>query len=421
MHGSNLVVQNRDGKQNRCVAMAVTANNRSNRESTGGQPQHFDWIDALRGFAILAVMLVHSSQFVRNLPKPLELIANQGARGVQLFFIVSAVTLMHSLKVRESFDGFLIFNFYVRRFFRIVPMFWVAIVGYVLLEGTGPRYGTSQRMSPWDIGLTAVFLHTWSPNAINSVVPGGWSITAEAMFYVCLPFLFRRIKSLAEGGLLVLASFFLGRLLTKLVFWFLSPWFAGEEQYVLELFRFLWFPNQCYIFALGILTYFVLKQVPAVDGGRSFRFSGLSPAMKKSAIVLHLIWIFGIFALCFSTGGYRYLPEHFLFGLVFVILVWAFGVYPAPVLANRFTRHFGKISYSAYFIHFVVLDEMNRLVLPWYRSLTAIPVVQLVLVYGSCVIANLCLATLTHELIEKPGINWGKRFVRVRSLNVGSA
>jgi len=44
-----------------------------------------------------------------------------------------------------------------------------------------------------------------------------------------------------------------------------------------------------------------------------------------------------------------------------------------------------------------------------------------VLVYGSCVIANLCLATFTHELIEKPGINWGKRFVRVRSLNAGSA
>jgi peptidoglycan/LPS O-acetylase OafA/YrhL len=49
--------------------------------------RRFSYIDALRGYAILMVIAVHTSHAFSDLPKPLSTILNQDARGVQLFFV----------------------------------------------------------------------------------------------------------------------------------------------------------------------------------------------------------------------------------------------------------------------------------------------------------------------------------------------
>ena len=54
---------------------------------------HYKYIDALRGWAILGVIIVHSSQNF-ELPSILSRLSAAGARGVQLFFVVSALTLL---------------------------------------------------------------------------------------------------------------------------------------------------------------------------------------------------------------------------------------------------------------------------------------------------------------------------------------
>ncbi len=58
-----------------------------------------DYIDALRGLAILGVIMVHSISD-SNLPFIVERIFGQGARGVQLFYLASAFTLFLSFSNR---------------------------------------------------------------------------------------------------------------------------------------------------------------------------------------------------------------------------------------------------------------------------------------------------------------------------------
>src|SRR5579864_4198724 len=99
------------------------------------QITRYGYIDAVRGYAILLVMAVHTSQVFSNLPAPIAMVLAQGARGVQLFFVASALTLCMSWTARDESIG----SFYARRFFRIAPMFWLAIVFFVWLGGTGPR------------------------------------------------------------------------------------------------------------------------------------------------------------------------------------------------------------------------------------------------------------------------------------------
>src|SRR5215468_288588 len=114
--------------------------------SNGVRPRA-DYIDGMRGYAILMVIAVHASLRVPRLEWPLADVMAQGARGVQLFFTVSALTLMMSWHRRQDGSA----PFYLRRLFRIAPMFWLAIVVFIVLFGTAPRFA-----APFGVGWMQV-------------------------------------------------------------------------------------------------------------------------------------------------------------------------------------------------------------------------------------------------------------------------
>ena len=157
--------------------------------------EKYDFIDALRGIAILGVILVHSSQWVAPTHATLLFVMHEGARGVQLFYVASALTLCMSWMARSSHENFPVRNFYIRRLFRIAPMFYIAILIYTFLNGFAPAYWSPNGIEWWFIPLTVSFLHGFHPETITSVVPGGWSIAVEMSFYLILPFLLIHIKS----------------------------------------------------------------------------------------------------------------------------------------------------------------------------------------------------------------------------------
>ncbi len=85
-----------------------------------------DSIDALRGIAVLGVIVIHAAN-VPHVPNTIWNLALPGQRGVQLFFIVSAFTLFLSRERRPD-EAHPDRNFFLRRFFRLTPMFYLATV-----------------------------------------------------------------------------------------------------------------------------------------------------------------------------------------------------------------------------------------------------------------------------------------------------
>jgi hypothetical protein len=61
-------------------------------------------------------------------------------------------------------------NFYLRRLLRIAPLFWLAIAVYFALSKRSLAASWTQLL------LSSSFLHGFFPQAINAIVPGGWSI-----------------------------------------------------------------------------------------------------------------------------------------------------------------------------------------------------------------------------------------------------
>src|ERR1700750_1903647 len=96
---------------------------------------HLGQLDSLRGIAVLNVLLVHSVYWSdkRQLhPHAIAEALYAGQRGVQLFFLVSAFTLFLSFEKRRR-ELRPTLNFFIRRIFRITPMFWLATILAMLL------------------------------------------------------------------------------------------------------------------------------------------------------------------------------------------------------------------------------------------------------------------------------------------------
>src|SRR5205823_5455354 len=88
--------------------------------------------DALRGLAILAVIMVHVIQYgpdAKFFSGGLISIVQHGARGVQLFFVASALTLWMSMSNRKQ-KKHPTQSFYIRRLFRIAPMYYLGVAYY---------------------------------------------------------------------------------------------------------------------------------------------------------------------------------------------------------------------------------------------------------------------------------------------------
>jgi peptidoglycan/LPS O-acetylase OafA/YrhL len=89
--------------------------------------EKLEYIDVLRAVAILMVIFVHNSQTVNGLSTEVKSISEYGQIGVQLFFVASAYTLCFSQTKRRQ-DKFPLRSFFLRRFFRIAPLYYFAII-----------------------------------------------------------------------------------------------------------------------------------------------------------------------------------------------------------------------------------------------------------------------------------------------------
>lgn len=357
------------------------------------------YIDALRGLAIIGVIMVHTIEIVPPKTPLLLGFARAGTRGVQLFFIVSAVTLFLSMASRSKQEAAPYRNFFLRRLFRIAPLFTCAIVLYPLIKGTGPFYFAPNGVKWWYFPLTATYTHGWMPETINCIVPGGWSIAVEMTFYLFVPLLFVLISNLrrAVGFLIITLAIRIAANMIAISAW--RTYYSGTQAYIVGDFAYFWFFNQLPVFAIGFCTYHLIM-----------RFGEPS---KVCGLVLLGIGILTYFVMTVAKPEFYLAPGHVIQSVSFAFIVIALALYPALILVNRFTCWIGRLSYSMYLTHFAVIGASSRLmhyfvggVLPRESDLAFGALLALF------VVMTAGIASLTYACIERPGIALGKEIIR---------
>ncbi|MDI1335396.1 MAG: acyltransferase [Lacunisphaera sp.] len=364
---------------------------------TPAAPPHLAAIDAMRGYAILGVVLTHAGQWTKPTSEWAVQLCRNGALGVQLFFVASAFALFLSNETRRPAERRPVADFFVRRFFRVAPMFYVGLVGFVLLVGLGPRFWAPRGLDSAHVMLTALFLHGWHPETINSVVPGGWSIAAETSFYLLLPLLFKFVPTRAWALRLLVITLVLGPLMNAWLAPLLTPNYPARFAYLAENFKFFWIFGELPVFACGILLYY-LQRESRDRPDRRIGWACLAAFLLSAGA---LFWQMPpvLPPSLFVTAAY---------GTAFLLFGLALHHLRSPLLVNPLVVFFGKISYSLYFVHFAV---MQFFYLQWHDGLpfdgplvTPLAFLMLLIVAGA-------ISWATWQAIELPGIALGRRLV----------
>ncbi|MGE5329741.1 MAG: acyltransferase family protein [Deltaproteobacteria bacterium] len=358
--------------------------------------KRLDYIDAIRGLAIFGVIVVHTSHEIYDLPKYLLKIATEGARGVQLFFIASALTLFMTMIKRQEKEKHLIINFFIRRFFRIAPLFYIAIIFYILKDGLGPRYwlGDAPGISAWNIIATIFFINGWNPYWINSIVPGGWSIAVEMTFYLLVPLIFFKIKNISKAIWLFIFSIFLSFSLNRILE---NVHFISDQRLWSE-YLFFWFPSQFPVFCLGIVLYFLI-----------FSTSNLIKDSNKIQIATLLLGSSFCMILALLKGvSVPCVDNHVLYGIAFVIFALSLSIYQFEIFVNSFWIYLGKISFSSYLSHFALIPIATSIIS--YTCLEATAKYLLLLLIT--LILTITVSSITYYYVEKPCIKLGSILIK---------
>lgn len=345
------------------------------------------YLNTLRGLAIIGVVLTHVSQTYVDFPDPWRTWLDYSARGVQLFFVASALTLMMSW--RERNDG--VVNFYIRRLFRIAPLFWTAILAYILWHGFGPRYWAPSGIGVADIVLTATFLNGFTPNTLSSVVPGGWSIANEMLFYLVFPVVAILARNAASAAFLYVATVWVATKLHWVALAFWLPRMQPGHEYLGTNFASYWAVQQAPVFAAGVLAYYLIKEFPL-----SSRFRSAADVALALLVVIAMAYAFALTPRWFSMeAGY---------GLIFCGMAYCLANGAWSWLHSWPMQRLGILSFGIYLSHFIVIDLVRRFV-PQDNFLF-LPVSFALSLAGATI-----LAAVAHKLIERPGINLGRSLI----------
>ncbi|MEQ1875313.1 MAG: acyltransferase [Bdellovibrionia bacterium] len=303
-------------------------------------PARLDFLDSLRGIAILLVMALHYWEFTWfNLsigPVDLNFLVTTGSIGVTLFFFVSGFCLY--LSYDRAPDKLL----YARkRFFKIVPSYALAIAIILAVFGA-PAWGF--REFAWQLMTHALFVHNWWPDTYGSINGVFWSLAVEVQFYFLFPFFYPWVK---RRPLTTLGLTYLGAQIARLYISATNP--NPLDQYLNQL------PPLLDVFVAGIASahwYSLWRTGPkpwflatparatavAVAGlflsGACFHLAHVE--RYNIGIPQIQVWLRGALLISFSTLS---------LGSAFALGTWN------RLLANPLLRFLSRISYNLYIWH----------------------------------------------------------------------
>lgn len=368
----------------------------------GGEAVHQkeNSIDAARGVAILLVMFVHTSQLVPGIGEVARKLMGLGQFGVQLFFVVSAYTLCMSFE-RRSGERNSVFAFYIRRFFRIAPLYYMGIVIYFVVRYLDSHYSATALFGVGsytfkNIMANVFFVHGFVPDANNTIVPGGWSIGTEMAFYLIFPMLFPVVKKVVKHrDIKFLALLLISVLLVNLIL---------QREVLNRIFNtpfvnngFLYFNiiNQLPVFLVGMGAYFYFKD-------NRGDISNLHLAIVSAVVGVLLVGCW--FWVSESAGVFTPGLSAVLFASL-IELMSRIGSHKAAI------GKIGRLSFSMYIFHFVF--AWNVVPLFFSRFLNDInPLFKFLVSYVLVVLFTYLIAVITERLVERQGIGLGSKLIK---------
>ncbi|MDP3405216.1 MAG: acyltransferase [Brevundimonas sp.] len=372
--------------------------------------KHVGAVDGLRAWMAWWVVCQHLLQISgisTVYDNPVTRLLTMGGLGVVVFIIISGFVIANLLLMKkEPFAPYI-----ARRFFRIYPLYAIAIVVAALLqqqyfqnvslapwalEGNSERVLDEWKHMPWHLGLHSLLVHGVVPNTVlssasSAILAPAWSLSLEWQYYLVAPLLTACLVS--KRTLLHVVA---GALCTICL----------VSVYILPVQQYWTFPA----FLPLLIGFFLFGSITRLFFSETDRRRLIFPA------IIALI-NFALYARTY-TGG------HFLVAAV-PVAIWGAAVFSftysgsrksvsavaafiKKFLDTKFAVNLGLWSYSTYLLHvpvFVVSLSLLRI-----SGIAISPYSYFITMLISC-IALVPLSWFSYRFIEKPAMRMGARWI----------
>lgn len=385
--------------------------------SSGSSARHrIRELDGLRGIAILSVVIWHyyyffpavdhrGSTFFSQIYVHFERSIALGWSGVDLFFVLSGFLIGGILlDAHESPSYFK--TFYLRRFFRIIPIYYIWTVLYIFILllmiaflGQITRVGEpNSRME-----VLAHFAFVQNLGMIHYSGLGGawfvstWSLAVEEQFYLVAPWIIRNVTQKALSRVVVVVML-VAPFLRMLVHYHFPPTVSLDPAYILM-------PCRADSLAMGVLVALLWRQSKAKDWLISNgRVLALVALLLLTGVALLTFFSPSHHSLLTQSIGFTWLAM-FYGSVLLLVLIYQNGNV-VSTLRTALLTEFGRISYCVYLIHQAINYICHSVVRASGNSADwktfAAPTLSLLVTY--------LVARLSWNFLEQPMLNIGLRY-----------
>lgn len=357
-------------------------------------------LDHARALAIILVFMYHYGRLFES-PQWVTEIGKFGWTGVDLFFVLSGFLIASQLFVETTTqNGISLKEFFIKRFFRILPAYLLVVLVYFLFpalrerEAPAPlwKYLTFTQNLGLDLRYQGTFSHAWS-------------LCIEEQFYLLLPVILIILiyyRALKKGWIFIASLFVLG-FAARMYCWysFVVPMKATGTDWV-YWYKCIYYPT--YARLDGLLAGISIAAI--------FAFK---PVLKERLARHGNLWIFtgllilaGAYFVCSdeqsmiaSVAGFPLTDT----GYGFLILGAVSHTSFLYKVSSRVTTLIATLSYAIYLTHKIVIHVTQQ-----YVSKLNIQK-DSNLMFVICIAGSLLAGYVLHVIIEKPFLKLRKRLI----------
>jgi peptidoglycan/LPS O-acetylase OafA/YrhL len=300
----------------------------------------FPHLDGLRAFCILPVIFHHTASALA-----FGKLSERGFLGVDMFFVISGFLIVTLLLREQDREGQVsLFNFYVRRTLRIMPLYFGVVALCVVIYGLGSPSSPSAHAFFAELPYYLTYTTNWFP--VTTLLTISWSLSAEEQFYLIWPPL-QKLVRFPVAVLLVLVAIsqiiqfrLADALLAKL----------GVGPNALPMLRQTTFTPILFgvllAYALHSETWF--RRIAALVGHRA------------APLAISALLLAGLLFFPSDLSGWPRLTIHILLALFLASIVVRTDHALAPVLSWKPIVRIGVLSYGMYLWHVFAIEACTR-------------------------------------------------------------
>ena len=360
---------------------------------------YYPELDTLRFLAFLLV-LIHHAHYVKTITA-WRIVSEYGWMGVDLFLCLSAFLFTRLLFTEfKAMGNINIRNFYIRRAFRIWPLYllFFGIMTALSIQEQGWDSSIARRALGMLTFTDNIFASTMGYNDVIFFSSHLWTISYEEQFYMVIPWVLRKFYQLRKSTTIIAVAI---------------------AVLVGSLIRAVLIYNKASHPVIWVLP---ISHFESIIGGKIIGLGLLDKYLEKIPSPLLLIGgVLALWQVCLLPNvieiQWKLMITYPLLGLgmsliIFAVMQKRIG-FLSILFRNQMLGYLGKISYGLYVYHLMGLNIGYRITEMFIASNRPLAYPAAGILVGLFV--TILVSTASYQLFEKPFLRIKERFALIES------